>query len=1036
MGNITGNPFNPGVVKQINERQAFMGANPKQDQHLIYQNNKTAFLRLASSIKIEGYDINNPDDPNIQILNQTSEEILSERGISKLYTGNDLAKAAVLFGGIVDTRNNQLPQLNYGLKEVFDENNPFNGAYGWGGIKSQGYRPMPGIISANVSYYNRGSLAKAEVKCKVYSIEQLQVFDLLYFRIGYSMLLEWGHNIYIDNKGELQQRTLFYTDAFNEFFTDKPDQDKILAAIKSERLKSSYNYDAMLGKVTNFTWKFNEDGSYDVELKLVGYGDVIESLKINTSRGGQPAQLAAQTDNNIKNLQKTIDNISKELQALPSSLKLSFLSISNDPVSLGDQLTKINQLWAQYTNPSGVPISSVGNETFNFSLSDSNIANNLILARVAPNFNKDSDFYKAYVKIITGTIPPDIFALIQIKGGVVVSPGRPGGYDFFGPSYTSSPVNATLSKYAGTDKGIEYFKSLVQRALSAAQQIKTLENKKVGDQSLPEVAKEYADTTEFHRQLYRWIENIQSGNYDVEDLYVINYAVQSNSEGGSSTSVVSRNQYYVRLGTLLEWIEDNLLVYDDTKTVLKKRKVYPEVTTTDKTGKQTVKKDYKTYTIQELDFPVPLFKIDTENGPVTVEKETDAYGNEIEVSRGNFCLRFDIQVSADPSVCLIPMKKEFKNVAVGNQNTNATKPVKGKTVPKVQSINGWSFFQQSPFDKYIDPENPDVGRIMNVFINIDFLANKLQSLVDKNGKVNLLKLLQTLCTSINDALGNVNKLEPVYDGETNTLKIIEESKLQVKGKENDSSKIAVFEVYGVKSGVKGSFVTNVDFQVQLPPNMAAMATISAQSKGTIVGENATGLSKLNKGLVDRVITRKLDAGTLGLPQKGGADDPEVILNEKLIAMTKYLDQLYREKKFSKANVDTLKSINRDVASYFTGIAAEKEQIPAPFFIPFNLSLDMDGLSGMVNYQRFAVNEAILPYSYRPATNNNPKGVIDFLIKGISHEISQNKWKTKIESLTVSSKRTVPIAAPQQQSTTNKSGFVDGYNPSSVLLTGQ
>jgi hypothetical protein len=55
---------------------------------------------------------------------------------------------------------------------------------------------------------------------------------------------------------------------------------------------------------------------------------------------------------------------------------------------------------------------------------------------------------------------------------------------------------------------------------------------------------------------------------------------------------------------------------------------------------------------------------------------------------------------------------------------------------------------------------------------------------------------------------------------------------------------------------------------------------------------------------------------------------------------------------------------------------------------------MDGLSGMVNYQRFAVNEAILPYSYRPATNNNPKGVIDFLIKGISHEISQNKWKTK------------------------------------------
>ena len=32
------------------------------------------------------------------------------------------------------------------------------------------------------------------------------------------------------------------------------------------------------------------------------------------------------------------------------------------------------------------------------------------------------------------------------------------------------------------------------------------------------------------------------------------------------------------------------------------------------------------------------------------------------------------------------------------------------------------------------------------------------------------------------------------------------------------------------------------------------------------------------------------------------------------------------------------------------------------------------------------------------------GVIDFLIKGISHTISGNQWKTKIESLTVSSLR--------------------------------
>ena len=37
----------------------------------------------------------------------------------------------------------------------------------------------------------------------------------------------------------------------------------------------------MLGKISNFNWTFNEDGSYDIELTLISWGDVIESLKNN-----------------------------------------------------------------------------------------------------------------------------------------------------------------------------------------------------------------------------------------------------------------------------------------------------------------------------------------------------------------------------------------------------------------------------------------------------------------------------------------------------------------------------------------------------------------------------------------------------------------------------------------------------------------------------------------------------------------------------------------------------------------------------------
>ena len=180
-----------------------------------------------------------------------------------------------------------------------------------------------------------------------------------------------------------------------------------------------------------------------------------------------------------------------------------------------------------------------------------------------------------------------------------------------------------------------------------------------------------------------------------------------------------------------------------------------------------------------------------------------------------------------------------------------------------------------------------------------------------------------------------------------------------------------------------------------------MATISAQASGNIVGENATALSRLNTGLVDRVVTTKLDATSVGLAKKGTATDPVNVFNDKLSIEVTTLNELYKNLNYIKDNVETLKSINRDISLYTVGDAAEKEQAPAPFFIPFNLSLEMDGLAGMRNYERFAITENVLPYSYR---TSNEGGVIDFLIKGISHTISNNQWKTKIESLTVSSKR--------------------------------
>jgi len=79
---------------------------------------------------------------------------------------------------------------------------------------------------------------------------------------------------------------------------------------------------------------------------------------------------------------------------------------------------------------------------------------------------------------------------------------------------------------------------------------------------------------------------------------------------------------------------------------------------------------------------------------------------------------------------------------------------------------------------------------------------------------------------------------------------------------------------------------------------------------------------------------------------------------------------------------------------------------------------MNGLSGMRNYERFAITENLLPptYSVKEIVSANQsilkQGIIDFLIKGISHNITTNKWTTKIESITVKSERSEELQALQ------------------------
>jgi hypothetical protein len=252
MPNIIGEPFPDYVNGQINIRQTAHGSGIntfRTPDQLAYLNSKTSWVKLASSVKI-GSTFKSKDD--------------------KIIPGSmgKLAKENVLFSGISSLSGEILIPKST-VEEKYQHSPGF------------GFVPMPGIIDASIKCENRGSIKKATVNIKCYSPEQFRVLEVLYLRLGYTLFLEWGWSNYLDNDGKLQPD---YSTLIESSFFDLDTNSKytdFLKKIEAYRAGKDGNYDGLLCKVSNFSWNFSADGSYDIQLTLISMGDVIESLKTN-----------------------------------------------------------------------------------------------------------------------------------------------------------------------------------------------------------------------------------------------------------------------------------------------------------------------------------------------------------------------------------------------------------------------------------------------------------------------------------------------------------------------------------------------------------------------------------------------------------------------------------------------------------------------------------------------------------------------------------------------------------------------------------
>lgn len=258
LSNVIGAPFSDYVLQQLYIRAARNSTVTRSNEEVLFLANKTGWVRLISSV-------------DINLSPSELREYYNKLGVGPGYdTPKDLARDWILEAGTSKQNGNGIT-LRTGIGP--------DGAYGLGGTEELGYRPMPGLDSVTIETVGRlGSLRQATISFKVWNMNQLNVVEALYFRLGFSMLLEWGHTQYFDNTNTFRTSEIYGID--NPFAAGLRKED-IQQRIAQKTKQTSGNYGGMLGIVSNFTWSFNEDGGYDCVVRLIGQGAVMDSLRTN-----------------------------------------------------------------------------------------------------------------------------------------------------------------------------------------------------------------------------------------------------------------------------------------------------------------------------------------------------------------------------------------------------------------------------------------------------------------------------------------------------------------------------------------------------------------------------------------------------------------------------------------------------------------------------------------------------------------------------------------------------------------------------------
>jgi hypothetical protein len=836
-----------------------------------------------------------------------------------------------------------------------------------------GYVPPPGITSVEVRALEKGSLREAVINVICHNLEQFKTIEKLYLRLKYSVLLEWGHTMYYDNDGSFVTNPEYLLeDISNDFIgagSNSVDQFDILAKLEKNRAKSCGNYDGFLGFVTNFDWTLRTDGGYDIIIRAYSIGDIIESLKLNSNlpqvtTDNDPLDDPISLNKNQSTLNYIMYKLKKSVDQYDSKSHVVLIDgLNADGKSFNlstDEIARITGIKNTYKHPGEAWDRAVSQD---FADEDEASGRELYFSYLSvfqkkqfPNLGGSGYQYYMSFHLLLKII--ENFLLIYDKD--TKKPifqfnyyDRRSSYYFFTPLQTSIDPRICLSFKPDYNASLSTVtkNQLQGYNVKFTVNVDKIEirqpNQGFGNvNALPNITS--APATELQD-----MSNKLNASHNVSAQQLIDFGHDPAGKGSFYTDTL------ITQNALLQTVTDKLLL----NVISAEFPNYTQNSVIGSTSNQTIK---------------ILLKDPSSNkeAQITVNKLFDVEEN-------------TTQAASNPTnVTWLQGLGRY----LGKENEW---DAKGKLIINGTELGDW----EDGMYQNVYPNDAEVCNLLRININLECINDVISSNLNPDtGEISYIDFLNELLSRVQYAMGSINNFKTVYDEESNTYSIIDANLIPGGLKNYSPTKFTLNEL----TTSKGSFVTNFSLKTEITPELASMATIGAQSQGNQIGYNSVAFSKWNQGLTDRVLKGKIN---LNSPDTTNSTNDD-LLNSYTQNIANYLYLVYKIGlgTVTPEEIETYSSLAPDVLKYCIGYSVQQGDINGPGFIPVNLQLEIDGLSGMRIYEMYGVSEIFLPNSY--------KDNLEFVTTNINHRIDGKGWFTTINGIgTPKYKQNPTISSP-------------------------